>query len=169
VRSVPSVALVLGAAFLIRLLLLAGLSAIPMASASDGESIERGRYIARIAGCNDCHTPGYVESAGQVAEKDWLVGSSLGWRGPWGTTYPGNLRTYMQRLSEEQWVSTARTAQLRPPMPWFALRDMKDEDLRALYRFVRHLGPAGDAVPAYVPPGQAPGGPAVEFPPPPAS
>jgi hypothetical protein len=21
--------------------------------------IERGRYLAKIAGCNDCHTPGY--------------------------------------------------------------------------------------------------------------
>ena len=151
------------------LLSLAVVSAVPAASASDADSIDRGRYLARITGCNDCHTPGYVESAGEVAEKDWLVGSSLGWRGPWGTTYPGNLRTYMQRLTEEQWVRTARTAQLRPPMPWFALRDMKEEDLRALYRFVRQLGPAGDAVPAYVPPVQAPRGPAVEFPPPPAS
>jgi hypothetical protein len=54
-------------------------------------------------------------------------------------------------------------------MPWFALRDMDKEDLRAIYRFVRHLGPAGSPAPAYLPPGQAPAGPAVLFPGPPPS
>ena len=28
-------------------------------------------------------------------------------------------------------------------MPWFALHDMHEQDLRAFYRFVRYLGPAG--------------------------
>jgi len=23
---------------------------------------------------------------------EWLLGSAIGWRGPWGTTYPPNLR-----------------------------------------------------------------------------
>ena len=52
-------------------------------------------------------------------------------------------------------------------MPWFTLRDMSAQDLRALYRFVRSLGPAGDAAPAYVPPGQKPNGPVIQFPQPP--
>ena len=29
--------------------------------------VERGRYIAKVAGCNDCHTPGYAMTGGQVA------------------------------------------------------------------------------------------------------
>jgi len=45
-------------------------------------------------------------------------------------------------------------AQYPPPMPWFALRDMAESDLRALHRYVRHLGPAGEAAPAFLPPGQ---------------
>lgn len=139
-----------------------------LGAAADGGSIERGRYIARIAGCNDCHTPGYPESGGKVPEKDWLVGSSLGWRGPWGTTYASNLRLYMQQRTEEEWVATAHHSQFRPPMPWFALRDMSEQDLRALYRFVRHLGPAGAAVPSFVPPDKVPQGPVVEFPHPPS-
>ena len=49
-------------------------------------------------------------------------------------------------------------------MPWFALRDMTEQDLRAFYRFVRQLGPLGNPAPAYVPPGQAPTGPYVQFP-----
>ncbi len=130
-------------------------------------SVERGRYLARIAGCNDCHTPGYAQSGGRVAEKDWLVGDRVGWQGPWGTTYPANLRLAMTRLSEDEWVRLARTAQYRPPMPWFALRDMDEADLRSLHRFVRALGPAGEAVPAYVPPGLAARGPVIAFPAPP--
>jgi hypothetical protein len=42
----------------------------------------------------------------------------------------------------------------RPPMPWFALRDMTRDDLRAVYRYIRQLGPVGEPAPAYVPPGQ---------------
>lgn len=130
-------------------------------------SLERGRYLVKIAGCNDCHTPGYAESGGKVAEKQWLTGNQLGWRGPWGTTYPANLRLAMQKLSEEQWVKLAKSAEFRPPMPWFALHDMTAQDLRAVYHFVRYLGPAGEPAPAYLPPGQEPQGPYVLFPAPP--
>jgi len=152
--------------------LIAVLGATPLAfaqkaSPADAQSLERGRYIARIAGCNDCHTPGYPESGGNLPEKQWLTGDRVGWRGPWGTTYPANLRLYMQTVSEEQWVQVARTTRFRPPMPWFALRDMSSQDLRALYRLIRHLGPAGEAAPAYVPPDQMPKGPVVQFPAPP--
>ena len=71
-------------------------------------SIARGRYIAKIAGCNDCHTAGYAPSGGKVPEKDWLQGDMLGWKGDWGTTYAVNLRTYMQGMTEDQWVKIAR-------------------------------------------------------------
>jgi mono/diheme cytochrome c family protein len=130
----------------------------------DGASIERGRYLAKIAGCNDCHTPGYAQSAGKVSEAQWLTGDALGWAGPWGTTYPANLRLALQNVSEADWIKRARTTELRPPMPWFALRDMSDNDLRAIYRYVQHLGPAGKPAPAYVPPGQRAAGPVVQFP-----
>ncbi|MHB8310801.1 MAG: cytochrome C [Metallibacterium sp.] len=118
-------------------------------------SIERGRYVVKIAGCNDCHTPAYAQRDGHVPERDWLTGDSLGWSGPWGTTYASNLRLKLAALSEAQWLQLAHTAQYRPPMPWFNLRAMSDGDLRAVYRYVRHLGPAGVAAPAYVPPGGA--------------
>ena len=131
------------------------------------KSLQRGKYIARIAGCNDCHTPGYAASGGKIPEAQWLTGDQVGWHGPWGTTYPGNLRLYMQNVSEDQWIKIARTAQYRPPMPWFALRDMSTADLRALHRFIKSLGPAGQAAPAYLPPGQEPQGPFISFPQPP--
>lgn len=126
--------------------------------------IERGRYIVSTSGCNDCHTPGYPESGGKTPESKWLTGDVLGWRGPWGTTYPSNLRLYFAGLSEAEWMKKARALPARPPMPWFSLRDMSDRDLRALYRYARHLGPAGQPAPAYVAPDKAPAQPFVQFP-----
>lgn len=130
-------------------------------------SVQRGRYVVTIGGCNDCHTPGFAMSGGKVGEKEWLVGDSLGWRGPWGTTYAVNLRRYMQSLTEKAWVDKARHLTARPPMPYWALNGMTDADLRAVYRFVRSLGAAGELAPSYIPPGQEPKPPYVTFPAPP--
>jgi hypothetical protein len=101
---------------------------------------------------------------GNVPESDWLPGDKVGWRGVWGTTYATNLRIYMQTMSEEQWVQKGRTFTSRPPMPWFAIQAMTDEDLRALYRYVRSLGAAGKPAPSYVMPLVTPRGPYVQFP-----
>ncbi|MEJ2391696.1 MAG: hypothetical protein P8019_09895 [Gammaproteobacteria bacterium] len=118
----------------------------------DKKLLERGRYLVRIGGCNDCHTAGYAESGGKTPESQWLEGNPVGFQGPWGTTYPANLRLYMQKLSLAQWLKAARKP-LRPPMPWFNLRVMPDADLHAIYAFIRQLGPAGKPAPLYVAPG----------------
>ena len=128
------------------------------AKASDKASIERGRYVAMVSGCNDCHTAGYAEKAGDVPEGQWLQGDHVGWKGPWGTTYPANLRLVLTKYTEDEWVRIAKNAQYRPPMPWFALRDMSEQDLRAFHRYVVSLGAAGEPAPAYIPPGQSPKG-----------
>ncbi|WP_077002792.1 c-type cytochrome [Variovorax sp. KK3] len=126
--------------------------------------IERGRHLVRIAGCNDCHTPGYGPKNGQVDEKLWLTGDALGWSGPWGTTYATNLRISLASMTERQWLDYARRMEPRPPMPWFNVRRMTDAELKAIYAFTRSLGPGGEAAPAYVPPGQKVQGPVVQFP-----
>ena len=133
-------------------------------NSSATELNERGRYLVKITGCNDCHTPGYADAGGQIPERYWLTGDSMGWRGPWGTTYASNLRLYMQYLSENQWVTIAHTAQFHPPMPWYVLHDMTEQDLRAMYRFIRNMGPAGNPAPAYLPPEKEPEGPYILFP-----
>ena len=130
----------------------------------DQRIIDRGRYLVKIAGCNDCHTAGYGTAKGSVAESRWLMGDKLGWRGAWGTTYAGNLRLTMNSLTEEQWVAMARNSESRPPMPWWSLHEMSEEDLKALYAYVKWLGPAGEQAPSYDPPGQEPTGPVVQFP-----
>jgi mono/diheme cytochrome c family protein len=141
---------------------------LPGDHAAGVDPIERGRYLVMIAGCNDCHTAGYAESAGEVPESDWLKGDSLGWQGPWGTTYATNLRLRLADMTEDSWVAFARNLRTRPPMPWFGLDKMTDEDLRAIYAYIRKLGPAGEPAPLYLPPGEQAATPVVRWEPPPA-
>ena len=89
----------------------------------------RGKYLVQIAGCNDCHTPGYTTSAGKIEDKLWLTGDTHGWRGPWGTTYASNLRLLVKDTTADQFVKYARS-EFRPPMPWFNLRAMTDRTSR---------------------------------------
>jgi mono/diheme cytochrome c family protein len=125
-----------------------------------------GKYLVRIGGCNDCHTPGYSESGGNVAVAQWLTGVPVGFRGPWGTTYASNLRLYIDPMSEDDWVRVIRARNDKPPMPWEALHAMSDPDLRAIYRFIKPLGKAGAPTPQDVPPGQEPKTPFVVMAPP---
>jgi hypothetical protein len=119
-------------------------------------SVERGRYLTRISGCNDCHTPMYMPQNGNVPEKDWMTGVPVGWKGPWGTTYAANLRKRAASMTEDQWVAFLKNAKGRPPMPYFVLNEMKETDARSLYRFLRYLGDSPMEIPAALPPGQAP-------------
>ena len=129
----------------------------------DAALVARGRYIVSTSGCNDCHSPGYPESGGQTPESTWLVGTPLGWNGPWGTTYPANLRQKVEGMDEAAWLAYTASLHTRPPMPDFAVRAMSEDDRRAMYRFIRSLGPGGEPAPAYLPPGQQPPLPYVEW------
>lgn len=102
-----------------------------------------------------------------MPESKCLTGDAPGWRGTWGTTYAAKLRRTIPKMTEEQWVKCVKTTQLRPPMPWYAMRAMTESDLRAIYRLIAHLGPAGTPAPAYVPPNQQPKPSYVTFPAPP--
>jgi mono/diheme cytochrome c family protein len=123
----------------------------------------QGRYLVMMSGCNDCHTRGYLQLEGKVPEPDWLTGESVGWYGPWGTTYPINLRLFMQYLSEDAWIKFSRSVRSRPAMPWWVLHEMKERDLGAIFLFIKNLGPKGVNAPAYIPPGQKPKPPFFEF------
>jgi mono/diheme cytochrome c family protein len=142
----------------------AGKAAKSTAKTETKADIERGRYLVAVAGCNDCHTPGFLVQGNKVPQKDWLTGGVLGWRGPWGTTYPANLRLYFQEITEEQWVQVAKEIQRRPPMPYYSLNQMAESDVRAMYRYIHSLGPAGKPAPKYVPPDKVPPQPYVQFP-----
>jgi mono/diheme cytochrome c family protein len=132
--------------------LMAGQGKAVAGEAGRDPQLARGKYLVTIGGCNDCHTPGYGETGGTTPERDWLVGSPVGFQGPWGTSYAANLRLVIGSMSESEWVAHARKERL-PPMPWFNLARMTDPDLKAMYAYVKSLGPAGTAAPAYVAPG----------------
>jgi len=131
-------------------------------SKADKAVLDRGRVLVTVGGCNDCHTPGYPEAAGKIPEREWLTGSAVGFQGPWGTSYPVNLRLYVQQVSEKDWLARTRQPML-PPMPWFNLRDTGDADLVAMYRYIRSLGAAGKPAPAAAAPGVMVNTPYFEF------
>lgn len=129
-----------------------GVSVQSFAGDKAGDQVARGRYLVTIGGCNDCHTPGYMEKGPAIPEGEWLTGMPVGFQGPWGTTYASNLRLVVSKQTEAEWIAHARKERL-PPMPWFNLREMTDDDLKAVYAYVRSLGAPGNPAPAYVAPG----------------
>ncbi|MDN5870867.1 MAG: hypothetical protein L0H73_09150 [Nitrococcus sp.] len=118
------------------------------------KSIAHGKFLVGYGNCHDCHTPGWGVHGGHAPKDVLLTGSGFNFQGPWGTTYPVNLRLYMQKLTLKQWIHTARTMKPRPPMPWWLFRYLSDEDLGGIYAYIRSLGPAGKEAHAWVPPGQ---------------
>lgn len=140
------------------------LGAAEQTSAQEEDWIGRGRYLVKMSGCNECHTEGYARSLGKVPESEWMTGRAWGEKGPWGITFPTNVRMWLSEVNEAQWLERVRNIPSRPPMPWYNLRVMTDDDLRSVFRFIKSLGPSGNSVPTYLPPGEETGLPHVVFP-----
>lgn len=134
--------------------------------AAEEVSVERGLYISIIGGCHFCHTEGYREAEGKIDPAKALQGSSIGWRGPWGTTYAVNLRDIVLGYTEDKWIDRMKTRVNLPPMPWYQLQAMDESDLRSLYRYIKSLGFPGDSAPFYREPGKEPRTPYVTLDPP---
>ena len=118
-----------------------------------------GEYLTVVAGCNDCHTENWSKSEGKVPPEERMSGMKVGFRGPWGTVYGKNLRTIVQRMSEDRWVKVLTTADSgdgKPPMPWWNTAQMSERDLRAMYRYVKSLGTKQNGVPRGLPAGKEP-------------
>jgi mono/diheme cytochrome c family protein len=88
--------------------------------------------------------------------------------GGWGTTYSANLTPdpetgVLRDVTEAQFIATMRTGKhqgqgrpIMPPMPWFNLAKMTDDDLKAVYAYLRQIPAVKNKVPAPVmaaPPG----------------
>lgn len=116
---------------------------------------EYGRYLANHAGlCADCHTPRTGIRA--TADRERLfAGSSSPPKG--FPANPANLTpdsaTGIGRWTEAEFLRTLRTGinpkgdTLHPFMPWREVRRMSDEDLQAIYRYLRALKPIRNPVP----------------------
>ncbi|MEO7458100.1 MAG: cytochrome C [Gemmatimonadaceae bacterium] len=120
---------------------------------------QAGEYLTIVGSCNDCHTQGWSESKGKVAPADRFAGLDVGFRGEWGTVYGKNLRTITQRQSEDHWVQVLKTSDDgdgKPPMPWWNTAQMSERDLRAMYRYIKSLGPNTKGTPRNLRPGVEP-------------
>lgn len=88
--------------------------------------------------------------------------------GPWGTSYAANLtsdETGIGNWSEKQFIKAIRegkfkgmdnTRPLLPPMPWPNFAKASDNDLKAVFAFLKSTKPVNNVVPNAVPPAQAP-------------
>lgn len=84
------------------------------------------------------------------------------WAGPWGISFAANLtpdETGLRGWTDSLFIATMRTGKhmgsgrdLLPPMPWFSLNELTDDDLRAIAAYLRSIPAVANRVPAPVPP-----------------
>lgn len=84
--------------------------------------------------------------------------------GPWGVSFAANLtpdETGIGSWTEEQFKIALTQGKskglengrpLLPPMPWFNYTNMKDEDVHAIFEYLKSIDPVSNVVPAPVPP-----------------
>lgn len=95
-----------------------------------------------------------------------MAGDLTAFVGPWGTTFAANLtpdeQTGIGLWSEENFIKALRTGKhmgegrpIMPPMPWPNLAQASDEDLSAMFAYLKSLPPIKNPVPAPMPPAAA--------------
>jgi len=135
------------------------------ADAADGQLVERGRYLATIGSCTDCHTPGHFLGKPDVTRH--LGGSEVGFEiAGLGVFYGPNLTpddaTGLGRWSERDIVTAIRTGKrpdgrmLAPIMPWAALTELTDNDAKAVAAYLKSLPPVSNKVPGPFGPDEVP-------------
>ncbi len=113
--------------------------------ASGPDPIQRGAYLATIGNCADCHTPRVKGEA--VKAMDFAGGSPFA--GPWGQVASANLTPDASGISyydEALFLHVMRTGQvkarvLNPIMPISVFSHMSDDDLKAVFAYLRTLKP----------------------------
>ena len=98
-----------------------------------------------------------------VAKKGWMLFASdlTAAVGPWGMSFSANITsdaTGIGNWTEEQFFRAIREGKskglvesrpLLPPMPWQQYRTLKDEDLRAIFAFLKSTKPVQNRVPGW--------------------
>jgi len=88
-----------------------------------------------------------------------ISATSTAWAGPWGISYTANLTPDPETgisgtYTEEQFIMTIREGKkqgrgrmILPPMPWPVIRNLTDEDLKAIFAYLQTLKPIRNKVP----------------------
>jgi mono/diheme cytochrome c family protein len=126
------------------------------AASADQAPIAQGKYLVTIAGCNDCHTPGYF--LGKPDFSRTLAGSDVGFTIPGLGAFVGRNLTPDKETGLGNWtddqIISAFTAGIRPDgrrlapiMPWQGLSHLTSDDAHAIVAYLRSLPPVKNAVP----------------------
>ena len=93
-----------------------------------------------------------------------IVGVPLtAWAGPWGISYSANItpdeNTGIGIWTEEMFMKAMRTGKhfgtsrdILPPMPWQSIGQLNDDDLAAMFAYLKSIPPIRNHVPDPVPP-----------------
>jgi len=133
-----------------------GLYARSKAPAEADSQVVRGKYLVTVAGCGDCHTPGYFFGKPDAAR--FLGGSEVGFEIPGlGVFHGPNLtpdkETGLGNWTGEQIVTAIQTGfrpdgrGLAPIMPWRAFANLAKSDAQAIAAFLQTLPPVKNKVP----------------------
>ena len=124
----------------------------PVPGAPAGDRIARGKQLAEVGLCQTCHTPvddrhqplpGKAYAGGQ----EFVVGG-VRYLSSNITPDPSGISYY----SEELFIRTMRTGnvggrRLAPIMPWADIAKLTDDDLKALWAYLRTVKPVAHEVP----------------------
>ena len=118
----------------------------PVAAPDVSDPVKRGRFLVNLTGCADCHTP--VDSHHvPIPGLDFSGGQVL--HAPWGTVASANLTpdpSGIPYYDQAMFIKAMRTGivgtrELSKTMPWPVLRNMTDEDLAAIFAYLKTLKP----------------------------
>lgn len=112
---------------------------------TSADPVKRGAYLVSIGGCQDCHTA--AVHGEPVAGLEFAGGVPL--TGPWGMVASANLtpddsgiKYYDESLFlQVMHTGFVRARELKPIMPYWEFGNMKDEDLKAIFAYLRTLKP----------------------------
>lgn len=101
----------------------------------------------------------------EVESKGLAVTQTLtAWVGPWGISYSGNLTpdetgigtwqesNFLTSIKEGKYKGISASRPLMPPMPWEQLRMLSDDELKAMFAYLKSIKPIKNIVPMYQPP-----------------
>lgn len=93
-----------------------------------------------------------------------VTGDLTSWVGPWGVSFTANLTSdstgigtwkeeqFMLAIREGKFKGLANGRTLLPPMPWVMYKNMTDDELKAVFAYLKSTKPIRNVVPAPLPP-----------------
>ena len=103
-------------------------------------ALERGKYLVEVGDCAGCHT------SWDTPLKPGFLGGGMHFEIPFDTAFSVNITPDKSGLfyDEDTFLSVIKTGKggtLHSLMPWIAVRNYSDDDLRVIYQYLRTIKP----------------------------